>query len=402
MRGRIILLNSVFPILSETFIFDQFESLRQMGVPFSIVSTKRPAIDQVHPRMRAVMDEVFYLQEARLPEILGALLMLLVRHPLRSIQCLARLFFMEERVIASLAHLVGAALVLRRYGDTGDNWHHSHFTYSSSAVALWAKRLAGLPYSMTLHGADLTFDVVPDLEAKLNEADVLISISEYNIRYIEEHFPRVDTGKVLIIPLGVPEPDAEPAFAAIHADRPLRLFTVGRLSEHKAQHILLDACALLRERGVQFHCSIVGEGPERGRLEEQIDRLELHGQVSLLGQRYHHEVLELLGEADLFVMTSIVEGMPVAIMEAMVAGVPVIAPEITGIPELLGYGEGGILIPPSEPAALADAVARVAAGETDTRTLARNAFRLIVERFNLHANSRRFADFLKQRLSQTG
>jgi glycosyltransferase involved in cell wall biosynthesis len=81
--------------------------------------------------------------------------------------------------------------------------------------------------------------------------------------------------------------------------------------------------------------------------------------------------------------------------------VPVIAPHITAIPELLGHGEGGILVPPADPAALADAVARVVHGETDTRALARNAFRLIQEQFNLETNSRRFADFLEQRLSRS-
>ena len=325
MDRPIIFLNSVFPCLSETFVYDQFEVLRRAGLRMILVSNRRPAGHEVHPRMRSIQDDVVYLCDATAREILAAHLHVLRRQPRRYLVAVGRLLSAQEKLCTSLAHLTGAALVLKRFDHPPRPRLHAHFTYGAAAVALWVARLSGLKYSLTVHGSDLIYDNPPDLEAKLMEADALVSISKFNVDFLRENFPGLYARRIAVLPMGVP-PLPTASAAPQPSGGPVRILNVGRLSEHKAQHHLIDACAILVEKGVAFRCDIVGEGPQRSFLEQRIRRYQLGDKVRLLGARYHHEVLALYSEADLFVLCSIAEGMPVVLMEAMRAGVPVIAP----------------------------------------------------------------------------
>lgn len=388
----IVFLNSIFPCLSETFVFDQYEVLRRAGLPMAITSNRRPLDSQVHPHMRGIQGEVVYFLEARAGEILAAHGLALLRHPLRYLTALLRLPFDEASLHTSLACLTGAALLLRRFDHPPRPRLHVHFTYDAAGVALWAARLSGIKYSLTLHGSDLVYDFPPDLAAKLGQADALVSISRFNVDFIRERFPFVKPEKISVIPLGIfPLERAAPQRS--RRSGPLRILNVGRLSEHKAQHHLVDACAILAGRGKDFRCDIVGEGPKRALLEDRIRHHHLEHKVRLLGPKYHHEVLALYAETDLFALCSITEGMPLVLMEAMRAGVPVLAPAISAIPELLG--DGGVLVPPADPEALADAIERFIAGEIDVASLTEKARKRIEAEFDLETNALRFKTFLE-------
>ncbi len=391
MGRPIIFLSSVFPCLSETFVYDQFVTLRRMGLYMILVSNHRPAEDQVHPRMRSIQDEVVYLCDANVRKILAAHIYAFARNPLRYLRAIWRLLVAEEKKATGLAHLTGAALVLMRFDHPPRPRLHAHFTYGAAAVALWVARLSGLKYSLTVHGSELIYDNPPDLEAKLMEADALVSISQFNVDFLQEHFPGLHERRVTVLPMGVPPLPAVPAAPQPHGG-PVRILNVGRLSEHKAQHHLIDACAILVEKGVAFECDIVGEGPTRPFLEQCIRRHKLEDKIRLLGARYHHEVLALYREADVFVLCSIAEGMPVVLMEAMRAGVPVIAPAVSAIPELIG--EGGLIVPPADPQALADAIMRLVSGGVDRTALVAQARRIVKSDYDLETNTLRFKDFL--------
>jgi glycosyltransferase involved in cell wall biosynthesis len=190
-----------------------------------------------------------------------------------------------------------------------------------------------------------------------------------------------------IPPLPAPEPQRPRSGA-------LRILHVGRLYEHKAQHHLIEACALLAARGVAFSCDVVGEGELRTELEAQIAHFGLRDRVHLLGARFHDEVLELYGEADLFVLCSITEGQPVVLMEAMRAGLPLIATAVAAVPELVQ--DGGILVPPADPEALADAIQSVAERRVDTEKLVSRARSIVAEQYDLETNHRRFRNFLNE------
>ncbi|CAG1010278.1 colanic acid/amylovoran biosynthesis glycosyltransferase [Burkholderiales bacterium] len=389
VKRSVVFLNSTFPCLSETFVFDQFEVLRESELDLVLVANHRPEPEQVHPRMRAIQDEVHYLNEAGVVEMLAAHTLALFRHPWRYLRSFIGVFLAQERLGTALKQLTGATLVAKRFSALPHVRLHAHFTYGAAAVARWTSALTGLPYGLTLHGSDLNFDFPPDLEAKLRGADLLVSISRYNIEFLAQNFPAVRPARLEVIGMGVP---ALPPPVRTPRHGPFRILNVGRLSEHKAQHHLIDACALLAEAGLDFRCDIVGEGPARPALEALIARHHLEGRVRLLGPRFHDEVLALYGDADLFVLCSIAEGMPIVLMEAMRAGVPVIATAITAIPELVR--DAGLLVPAGDVPALAHAIRQVARDEVDVAKMIVRGRAIIAADYDLVANHRCFGRLL--------
>lgn len=393
--AEVVFLNSVYPILSETFIFDQYQVLKDNRFEFSIVSNNQPPLSQVHPHMRASLDDVTYLSKVSIFYILYAHLAFFVTAPIIYITSLLRVFKLEEKKSVSLAHFTGALLVQRIYPNV--KWVHSHFTYGATAIAMWLNWLKKTPFSITLHGADLTFDSVADLELKLSQAEQIISISQYNLDFIAQTFPNINIASAEVIPLGVAqradEEQAKSDSVSRHSPR-IKIINVGRLSEHKAQHILIEACALLVNQRVDVRCEIIGEGPKRDALESLIKELGLDNKVILLGAKYHKEVLASYYSADMFVMTSITEGMPLVLMEAMNAGVPVIAPNICGIPELLAYGQAGELTVANNAQSVYEAILRLVEQPEKADKQSLFAQTHIQTHFNLVNNTHKFADLL--------
>ena len=393
MKRQIVFSNSLFPCLSETFVFDQFEVLQHAGLDFYIVANHRPRDGDVHPRMRAIQTAVDYLSEASAAAVLSALWHSFTRHPWRFLKVIAQAPRSEETLKTTLAQIVGAALIIQRHGQSRPLHIHSHFTYGATAVALWAKRLAGIPYTITLHGSDLLFDQPADLGSKLREAAGIVSISQFNIDHLAQHYPDIPNKRIRLIRMGIrPLHDQLPPRPTRQTQ--LRILSVGRLSVHKAQHDLIDACARLRDQGIKFSCTIIGEGELRSALSKQIQNLKLEGQVELAGARYHDEVLAAYGQYDLFVLSSITEGQPLVLMEAMRAGIPVIATTISAIPELIQ--DGGCLVPPADPAALASAIAEFSRNPELALAKTRRAAEIVKREYDLRENHLRFKAYLEE------
>jgi colanic acid/amylovoran biosynthesis glycosyltransferase len=268
---------------------------------------------------------------------MGRLSDLLVRILLRGTEPVPR------RAKAVLHTWLGAclALVLR---DRGIEHIHVHHGYFGAWIAMVAARLLGISYSMTLHGSDLLLDA-RYLDIKLANCKVCFTISEYNARWLRERYPD-SASKVRLRRLGV-----TPGLPPIAPTKPssedacLVLLSVGRLHPVKNHEFLLEACATLQRRGINFLCLIVGDGPERTKLEERVCVLGLVREVKLLGHLPHPAVESLYPLVDLVVLTSSSEGIPLALMEAMAQGCAVLAPAITGIPELVIDSETGFLYP---------------------------------------------------------
>jgi glycosyltransferase involved in cell wall biosynthesis len=208
-----------------------------------------------------------------------------------------------------------------------------------------AGRLLGIPFSMTLHGSDLLLNRTY-LDVKLAHCAFCMTVSEYNRRYVLEHYPELDPSKVIAAHLGVEvRENAAPAQTSEVATR-FNMLAVGRLHAVKNHAFLVRACASLRARGIPFECMIAGEGTERRRLETLIRDLDLTGQVSLLGHIPREQMDSLYARADIALLTSRSEGIPLVLMEAMARGKIVLAPAITGIPELVIPGKTGFLYEP--------------------------------------------------------
>jgi glycosyltransferase involved in cell wall biosynthesis len=239
------------------------------------------------------------------------------------------------------------------------------------------------------------------LPAKIDAAASVVTISEYNRRLLQKLAPTVDPRKIEVVHCGVDVAAFAPRAAARRppaAHAPGIIVCVGALVPYKGQRVLVDACAQLKLRGVELRCRIVGDGEDRQALSDQIARLEVSDHVELVGRLPSDRVVDELAAASVMVLPSVVlssgqmEGIPVALMEAMAAGVPVISTRISGIPELVIDGETGLLVEPGDATALADAIESVFADPAGAERRAAAGSALVAAQFDQATEVTRLVD----------
>jgi colanic acid/amylovoran biosynthesis glycosyltransferase len=290
---------------------------------------------------------------------------------------------------------------------------HAHHGYFASWMALAAARLLGIGFSFTLHGSDL-LQRADLLSAKLRACQFCVTVSEFNRQYILRNYPSTAPEKVVVQRLGVdrvlswPTPtraakadvEAEVEVDVEVAHRRFCLLSVGRLHRVKDYRFLIQACAALRDRGLDFLCWIVGDGPERPALESQITALGLQGRVYVIGHVPRADLPGYYRYADLVVMTSKSEGIPVVLMEAMAHEKLVLAPAITGIPELVEHQRTGFLYEPGSLPDFVSAVSWIQANQSSMAGIQRAAAASIAASYNRQRNLRTFAEQFLARISQ--
>jgi colanic acid/amylovoran biosynthesis glycosyltransferase len=237
---------------------------------------------------------------------------------------------------------------------------HAHFANHPALAGFIIHRLTGIPFSFTAHAHDLYVERRM-LAAKVEAAAFVVTISSYNKQLMVETCGEEAGAKIHVIHCGV-DPTVFSPGATERGAGPFTILCVGALEEKKGHRYLIDACQLLQERGVRFVCHLVGAGPYRRQLETRIAQAGLQDQVHLHGGCPRPEVVRLLSAADVFALASVAtrrgkrEGIPVVLMEAMASGLPVVASALSGIPELVESGRTGLLVPPRDATALADAL----------------------------------------------
>jgi glycosyltransferase involved in cell wall biosynthesis len=277
---------------------------------------------------------------------------------------------------------------------------HVHHGYFSSWIAMVAARLLGIPFSMTLHGSDLLLHGVY-LDLKLKNCAFCVTVSEFNRRFALGNYPKVEPGKILVQRIGVNPPGKVIPPAAVDlTPKPLMMLAVGRLHPVKDHAFLLRACHELKARGSDFLCLIAGEGPERPWLEHLIRNLRLEEQVKLLGHLDRQQLDAWYAMSDLVVLTSRSEGIPLVLMEAMGHGKTVLAPDITGIPELVRDGETGFLYRPGSLADFVRKIEMICDSQPALPRLRRAARQHVLEHFNREKNLAALADLLVSRIAR--
>ncbi|HZW81234.1 MAG TPA: glycosyltransferase family 4 protein [Candidatus Deferrimicrobiaceae bacterium] len=345
-------LANLFPASVEPYVSEEIQELQRRGVKVIPGSVRRPDKAQGSSSNGVLGSPILCLQPVRMPTLLRSFFFTATHWQQVSILLVRILFLGKEspslRLRALLHTWLGAYYAVSLQKREVDHIH-VHHGYFGSWIAMVAARLLGISFSLTLHGSDLLLHGAY-LDTKLKYCRSCLTISDYNRRYIFDHFPAIDPKKVIVSRLGV---DTLPAIELSQriAPRPqnsLRLLAVGRLHAVKGHAFLLHACARLRDSGLDFKCAIAGEGPERQRLELLIRSYRLQGHVTLLGHVAREEMEALYRDAEVVVLTSLSEGIPLVLMEAMVRGRIVLAPAITGIPELVIPGKTGFLYKPGD------------------------------------------------------
>ncbi len=387
--GRIGYLVSQYPAVNHTFILREILGLRALGWDVRVVSI-RPA-DRPMEKLSEIEAAECRRTQTLLADGWGSLATSaakeMLARPVGALDALVMTFTLAgwdaRKWTPAIAYWLEALAAGAYFQRLGIAHVHTHF---ASTVLVLAARAYKFTYSMTIHGPDEFNDVAGfGMAVKVAGATGVVTISNYGASQTMRASAPVDWGKVTPVRLGV-----DPvAYAPVEGrGRELRnLLMVGRLAPAKAQLLLVEAAAILRKRGWdQLHWKIVGEGPDRGVLEERIAALDLKQTVELTGALHHGQVKEIYGQADLFVMASFAEGVPVVLMEAMAMEIPCIATWVMGIPELIRDGETGLLVPPADSGAIADAVERLCI-DTELRARLGKAGRNKIESdYNLVSN----------------
>lgn len=386
MTGRrVAYLLKMYPRFSETFVLNELLELERQGLAVSVFSLKRPDDGIAHSDVDLLGAPVTYLPES-LVGLLRAQPAALRRAPARYLRLLAAII--RRRRYAALKHFLQAGAIAGRLEPAAVHVH-AHFASGATSVALHLHQLLGLPYSFTAHAKDIYVDGVrpADLARKLRGARFAVTVSDFNARHLRE---LAEGTRVVRIYNGL---DLE-RFSSngSRPGEPPLVLAVGRLIEKKGFDDLVRACALLVGRREQFRCLIVGKGPLRDALAEQVEALGLHRCVELAGPVPRERLLGLYRQATVFVAPCVVasdgnrDGLPTVLVEAMALGVPVVATPVTGIPELVEDEATGMLVPERDPEALAAAIERVLADPALAERLARRARARVEERFDVREN----------------
>lgn len=385
-----------YPRLSETFILNEIFLLEQMGFNLHILAMRNPGESKVHERVGQIRARVTYI-----PDYFWRFFSAVMRANIRLWQKRPRVYrralgyalrhSLRHRDSSTLKRFAQAAyLVENALPGSGIRYFHSHFSNDPTTVAFFASWLTGIPYSFSAHAKDIYLQPEDLLYRKVTAAQFVVTCTEYNKNYLDVKFGELN------VPFFCCYHGVDPEMYAFREKAVVNgcpnILSVGRLVPKKGFPALIEALYLLRQKGYNFRCVIVGNGPLKESLQKQIADLQLGDRVQLAPEMSQKELVEYYREADVFALACEVQedgdrdGIPNVIVEAMALGVPVVSTRISGIPECVEDGVTGILVPQKNPAALAEALASLFDQPARARKLARAARQKVEREFDSRKN----------------
>ena len=377
--GELAYLLRYFPTVSETFVYDEIAAIEEaLGKPGLWAIDRGPA-GPVHPGLDEMLERCRIVPRAHHPSMLKRTLAGAAAPQIRR---------WWDRIGGRAKDLRRAMFLADDCRRAGIRQLHVHFAAEASEWARVVQLAQGIPYTVTVHARDL-FCPRPSLGDVLHDAAAVVTISHYNReQLLALDIPGLD-GKLAVIHQGIPLSAAVPWQPRRPVD-PVRVLFVGRMVNKKGGDLLVAAVARLVARGQNIRLEMVGDGPQRQPWQEQSDAAGLASSVCWHGSLPRDEVEALYRRgADLFVLPCRVtadgdqDGIPVALLEAMARGVPVVTTPVSGIPELVEHGETGLLVEPDNPQALADAMARAIADPGQSQHLVRAGRRCVEQQHDV-------------------
>ncbi|MDH4280230.1 MAG: glycosyltransferase family 4 protein [Acidimicrobiia bacterium] len=384
---------SRFPKTTETFIAREALAVADLGHEVTMMTITRENGQIVQPGVERLLPDLVAGNDAGVGELLRAQVRWLRRHPrrlgrmwwravagnVRSIK-----FLVRALVISAMAPWVADRAKARELDHL-----HAHWGSHSALLAHQVALLTGLPYSVTLHAHDLHINRTM-LGEKLAAAARVVTISDHNRELLADLYPAL--GPVEVVHCGVDVGSIAPR-AAEPDNHPPRLVMVAGLRNFKGHVHLFEALRILELRDRKVALDVVGDGPLRAELEETAgDNVVFHGAVDI------EKVLRIVAGSDVAVMPSVVmpdgrrDGIPVALIEAMALGVPVISTRVSGIPELVEHEITGLLVEQRNPEQLADAVERLLDDDELRRHLGESGRHRVEHEFDLLVSVRQMVD----------
>jgi len=389
-----------YPRFSETFIVNEILAHEAAGHSVEIISLYPPNDTHFQDAISRVRAPVTYLNAEGLKatELWNALERAAETCP----EVWSQLSAARGAEVREVYQAIRLARIIQ---ERGISLLHAHFASTATEVARLAARFTGIPFTFTAHAKDIFHESADatDLRRKLSEASTVITVSEFNVAHLRREFSVV-AGNVRRL------------YNGLHLDRftftspeqrAPKIISVGRLIEKKGFEVLINACALVAKRGVDFTCDIVGTGEREAALRGQINTLGLTDRVQLVGPRPQTEVIEQVRSAAVFAAPCVVgadgnaDGLPTVLLEAMALGTPCVSTDVTGIPEVIRHEDTGLQVAQHDATGLAAALERLLSDKALRVRLATRARLLIEREFNATRNTAQQWEWFEQAIAAT-
>lgn len=403
MTATIGYLAQVFPHLTMTFVYREVLALRAAGLAIDAFATWRPKASELSAEAKPLVAETFYIFPLRWTRFVRAHLRFGVTRPLRYLRTLAFCLTRPQRSwrnrLRTLLHFGQGVYLADEVARRGITHLHVHFALNAATLALIVQRLTGIPFSFTAHANDIFANPIL-LPEKLAAARFVVAISDYNAAFLRQVVPEAAT-KIHVVHCGIDVADFTPLPYRPQSVKPT-IVAVGRLVEKKGYPYLIEACRLLRERGDEFTCRIAGDGPQQAQLQALIAAYGLEPYVYLDGQIFEERLKSYLAQADLITLPCVVahdqdmDGIPNSLMEGMAMGLPAVSTTLSGIPELIEHEQSGLLVPPNDAVALADALARLIEEPALRRRLGQAGRAKVTAEYALAKNTAQLVELLRR------
>ena len=408
---RLAYLTGRYPQVSHTFVLREVRALRRLGVGIDTFSIWRTDRRQLLARAdREEYANTYSVLPLSWTDAVSAHARALATAPKAYIGTAKSALSLSRPGargrLMGLSWFVECMIVWAELRRRGIRHVHVHINGTAPFVALLASRFGtraetSTPstWSLTVHGPSEFYDVHGEqLAAKVCDASFVICISDFARSQLMGLVPESEWDKLHVVHCGVDLAEF-PRF-----DRPERtdvvdVLCVGRLVQVKAHAVLIDAVAMLRERGVSVRLTIVGDGPKRAELQRMVQRLEIGDGVRFAGAVGQDDISGYYRDADIFALPSVAEGLPVVLMEAMATGLPVVASAVMGVGELVEDGVNGVLVRPGRPDLLADALEDLARAPDRRQALGGAGRARVADEFDLMNSARRLAGLFSTSLS---
>ncbi|MDB4670835.1 glycosyltransferase [Mariniblastus sp.] len=404
-RKRVAYLVSWFPKLTETFVLREMVELEKLGYQIELFPLRKGSTKILHPAAADFVARAHFTGFLSIAIVIANLIAMF-RMPIRYFSTFGLLIWKnlgsQRYLTAAIVFFPKTIYIAQVIKSLEVDYVHAHFASHPAMAAYVIRRITGIQYGFTAHGSDLHRDQHMLLE-KTKDAAHVIAISEYNRQMILDVCGQEFRDKVKVVHCGV-ETQRYPRSqwsAVTDSATDFQIACVGTLHEVKGQSYLIEACKILNDRQVGFCCHLVGDGPDRVELERQVISLGLEGKLIFHGSCDEEQVKDILSGMDVLVCPSVLardgrrEGIPVVIMEAMSCGIPCVASDISGIPEIVRHGVNGLLTPCGDSGAIADSIMQLLKDSDLRQQFSKSAVETVEAEYELSLNTASLARLLE-------
>lgn len=405
-KRKLVYLIGQFPAINHGYLLAEVRHLRRLGFGLEVISVSppdRPA-SALTDAEREEASRTYYVKSLSALRIAFLNAAEFFRTPWRYLR---GIFFAlhlagpaAKPISYHLAYLAEAAVVGRRMRQLGISHVHASF---SATVALIAAKIFPITWSFGVYGfGELHDPSVSHLKERIESARFVRSISKFGRGQLMLSSKRDQWPKLLYAPLGIEVADFLPSGRSSATSSIARLLCVGRLSEEKGQALLLESIAALIAEGLRLQLHFVGDGPDRRWLENYASQLGVASSIVFEGWIDEAKLLALYSNTDIFVLSSLAEGIPMVLIEAMALEKPCVAPCIAGIPELIDHGVDGLLFSVADVEGLSRQIRNLLQSSKLREQMGKLAREKVVREYDMTRNCERFAMIVEQQLAGTG